>query len=202
MNLEEVKMENEIHTLKKTNKIKTFKIDNFIFNFKGLIEPTSEISRFEEDQINTWIDNHKKEKNKNYYTKYKEPDLVSSLKEDFDIRNVKKISTKLKFCNFKLEEAKDTDHGVYIWFLDNIMIYIGKTKNLKDRFNRGYGRITLRNIFKGGQSTNCKMNRVVLKNEKSKGNNIEIYFCETKDNGEYLEKQLLEKYKTQYNEKH
>lgn len=35
--------------------------------------------------------------------------------------------------------------------------YIGETDNLEKQFRQGYGNISPRNCFKGGQSTNYKM---------------------------------------------
>ena len=64
------------------------------------------------------------------------------------------------FCRFVID-AEDVP-GVYLWLVDDEIIYIGETKNLRKRFNTGYGNISPRNCYLGGQSTNCKMNKVVL----------------------------------------
>lgn len=102
------------------------------------------------------------------------------------------------FCTFKLKKAKDIC-GVYAWVINGEVIYIGETVNFKKRFNNGYGRISPRNCYKGGQKTNCKMNQVVLKTYKSK-NKIDIYFLETADY-KAVEKDLLNSINTIYNEK-
>ena len=46
---------------------------------------------------------------------------------------------------------------------DGQIIYIGETAGLRQRFNMGYGNISPRNCYVGGQSTNCKMNKIVPK---------------------------------------
>lgn len=128
--------------------------------------------------------------------KYASKGLVKTL-SDYTVED---INNKLRFCKFKLTNDKVQDvPGVYIWVAGNEIIYIGETKRLKERFNNGYGIIQPRNIFKGGQSTNCKMNRIVIENIE-KGKPITIYFCNTKKNKE-LEKSLLSKYKPKYNSK-
>jgi len=63
----------------------------------------------------------------------------------------------------------------------------------------GYGTISPRNCFEGGQKTNCKMNKVVLEIYKN-GQKIDIYFYETKDY-KAIEKELLESITTPYNVK-
>lgn len=102
----------------------------------------------------------------------------------------------LDFCKFKLQNAKDVC-GVYAWVINDEVVYIGETVNFKKRFNTGYGIISPRNCFKGGQKTNCKMNNVVYETYKN-GQNIDIYFYETKDY-KAIEKELLKSITTPYN---
>lgn len=70
--------------------------------------------------------------------------------------------------------------------------------NLNDRFSsKGYGNISPRICYKGGQSTNVKMNKVVVscfKNNKI----IKIYYLLSKDHKE-IEKYLLKNIKTKCN---
>lgn len=56
------------------------------------------------------------------------------------------------FCHFSIDAPKNS--GVYLWVVDNEIIYIGETENLSQRFNMGYGNISPRNCYVGGQSTN------------------------------------------------
>jgi len=101
------------------------------------------------------------------------------------------------FCRFSIDA--DACPGVYIWLADNNIIYIGETDNLRRRFNMGYGCISPRKCFVGGQSTNCKMNKVVL-NLYEQGKKVSLFFYETKD-FKQVENELLGKINTQYNMK-
>lgn len=102
-----------------------------------------------------------------------------------------------EFCTFTIET--NLDAGVYLWVLDNEIIYIGETINLKSRFNQGYGQIHPRNCYVGGQNTNCKMNKVVLE-YALQGKEIELYFYPTKEYKK-VELALLKSMKTKYNVK-
>lgn len=99
------------------------------------------------------------------------------------------------FCKFKVNISKIK--WVYLWIVDDEIIYLGETVNLYNRFNAGYGNISPRNCFKGGQSTNVKMNIVALK-IISAGMDIDIYVFETQYHKK-LEKELLRLIKTPYN---
>ena len=105
-----------------------------------------------------------------------------------------------EFCKFKLDKA-DAVSGVYAWIVneDSKPIYIGEANNLKRRFDMGYGIISPRNCFVGGQITNCKMNKVVLEYYKQ-GKTIDIYFYRT-NNYKAVELELLREIKTKYNSK-
>lgn len=101
------------------------------------------------------------------------------------------------FCRFSIEA--DNLPGVYLWVIDGQIIYIGETAGLKQRFNTGYGYILPRNCYAGGQSTNCKMNKVVLGNFE-RGKVINLYFYQTTDY-KRVELELLNKIYTPYNVK-
>ena len=101
------------------------------------------------------------------------------------------------FCQFSI--VADDWPGVYLWVVDGKIIYIGETAGLKQRFNNGYGYISPRNCYVGGQSTNCKMNKVVLENFES-GNVVSLYFYQTADY-KRVELELLSEINTPYNVK-
>lgn len=101
------------------------------------------------------------------------------------------------FCRFSINAGEWP--GVYLWVVDNEIIYIGETMGLQRRFNMGYGRIAPRNCYTGGQSTNCKMNKVVL-DMFEQGMTISLYFYYTTDY-KGVELDLLGKIKTRYNAK-
>ena len=102
------------------------------------------------------------------------------------------------FCKFSIDAGEWP--GVYLWVVDDELIYIGETENLSQRFNMGYGIIAPRKCFKGGQSTNCKMNKVVLELSKI-GKTVKLYFLYTYENKQ-VELELLNPINTQYNAKH
>ena len=105
-----------------------------------------------------------------------------------------------EFCRFKLQKANEVS-GVYAWVIqgETAPIYIGEAVNFKKRFNMGYGVVSPRNCFNGGQKTNCKMNKVVLEKYRN-GQKIDIYFFETKDY-KAVEAELLLSINTEYNVK-
>lgn len=94
-----------------------------------------------------------------------------------------------EFCRFRLKNAEDVS-GVYAWVSggDNV-IYIGETKRLRTRFYSGYGIISPRNCYKGGQKTNCKMNKVVLEYYRA-GTELYLYFLKT-PNYKSIEEKLI-----------
>lgn len=101
------------------------------------------------------------------------------------------------FCRFSIHAPAVP--GVYLWVADGEIIYIGETVNLAQRFNSGYGYISPRNCYAHGQSTNCKMNKVVMEYYKG-GKMIDLYFLQT-ENYKQVELDLLHKIHTKYNVK-
>ena len=101
------------------------------------------------------------------------------------------------FCRFSVRAPAAP--GVYLWVCEGEIVYIGETTDLARRFNTGYGSIAPRNCYAGGQSTNCRMNQVVLACFEQ-GRPIELYFCETRDN-KRVELELLNAIHTRYNVK-
>jgi hypothetical protein len=51
--------------------------------------------------------------------------------------------------------------GVYVLTVDQELRYMGECANLSARFNAGYGNISPKNCFKGGQETNCRLNNLL-----------------------------------------
>ena len=119
--------------------------------------------------------------------------------DDYENKNTLPLlkNGKGAFCRFVID-AEDVP-GVYLWLVDDEIIYIGETKNLRKRFNTGYGNISPRNCYLGGQSTNCKMNKVVLEYFEA-GKQIKLYFLKT-DDYKKVELELLSKICTRYNVK-
>jgi hypothetical protein len=81
------------------------------------------------------------------------------------------------FCKFRIAVSKGLV-GVYAMVVDGAVRYIGECEDLGKRFNMGYGNISPRNCYEGGQSTNCKINRRVFDMSKA-GRRVDLYFHPT-----------------------
>jgi hypothetical protein len=79
--------------------------------------------------------------------------------------------------------------GVYILTVNGEPYYVGECENLSKRYNTGYGQISTRNCFKGGQSTNCRINKLIFEayNNSSK---VELWFLKT-DRHKEIEAELI-----------
>ena len=83
------------------------------------------------------------------------------------------------FCRFKIPNRLSKS-GVYALFVDHECRYIGECSNLSKRFNMGYGNISPRNCFKGGQETNCRINNLVYQ-AALKEEAVSLWFFPTAD---------------------
>lgn len=83
------------------------------------------------------------------------------------------------FCKFTIP-TRILASGVYAITSGEDLKYIGECQNLSDRYNMGYGNISPRNCFVGGQETNCRVNSLVL-NEAGTGASLSLWFLETDD---------------------
>lgn len=74
----------------------------------------------------------------------------------------------LEYSIFSLKDEKhNTLKGVYFYFLDGDLKYIGRCKDsMQKRVNSGYGKISPKNCYLDGQSTNCKVNALITKHQK------------------------------------
>lgn len=70
------------------------------------------------------------------------------------------------FCAFRVP-ADERCAGVYVIAVGGAAKYVGECENLAVRFNNGYGSIAPRACFVGGQSTNCRVNSLILAEAKS-----------------------------------
>jgi len=98
--------------------------------------------------------------------------------------NKKNLSLNLHgkgpFCKFSIPKKYQKKSGVYLLQLNKRVKYVGECVDFYQRYNLGYGRIDPRNCFEGGQSTNCRINSLILKEYKM-GSTIELFFHETHD---------------------
>ncbi len=65
------------------------------------------------------------------------------------------------FCKFKIPSTY-AQAGVYALTVGGEIRYIGETNNLSRRYNMGYGNISPKNCYKGGQQTNVRMNNLIF----------------------------------------
>ncbi|NFL88073.1 GIY-YIG nuclease family protein [Clostridium botulinum] len=103
------------------------------------------------------------------------------------------------FCKFSIDPKYSGVCGVYALFICDELVYIGQCIDFAKRFNQGYGHVSPRNCFTGGQSTNCKINKVVLEASKNKYE-IKLFFLIT-NNYDKIEKELIAYYNPRYNVK-
>jgi hypothetical protein len=73
-----------------------------------------------------------------------------------------------------------TASGVYAIVVDYELRYVGECENLPQRFNMGYGNISPRNCFTGGQDTNCRINNLIYQ-AISTCCQVSLWFHETSD---------------------
>jgi len=83
------------------------------------------------------------------------------------------------FCKFKIP-TRFQRSGVYVLTIDDEVRYVGECINLSNRFNTGYGNISPKNCFKGGQETNCRLNRLACTAAQA-GERISLWFFRTND---------------------
>ena len=91
------------------------------------------------------------------------------------------------FCKFKIPRNIEYP-GVYALVIENDLKYIGECAELSSRFNMGYGNISPRNCFIGGQETNCRINHLILI-EILAGSKITLWFLNT-TNYKFIEAEL------------
>ncbi|MBC7190232.1 GIY-YIG nuclease family protein [Candidatus Aerophobetes bacterium] len=101
------------------------------------------------------------------------------------------------FCRFKIARGYSRKAGVYLILADKTPKYVGKCESLESRFNMGYGNISPRNCYKGGQPTNCRINKLILQAYKM-GVRVTLLFYETKDSSR-LEDYLIHELQPEWN---
>lgn len=83
------------------------------------------------------------------------------------------------FCRFRIPNRFKTS-GVYVLTINGEIRYVGECADLSARFNTGYGNISPKNCFKGGQETNCRLNNLVYLAAVA-GERISLWFFQTAD---------------------
>ena len=82
------------------------------------------------------------------------------------------------FCRFTVAQGIHRP-GAYAITLVGQPVYVGKCRDLAQRFGpQGYGAIQPKNCFVGGQSTNCKINNLILEHARQ-GQGMELWLHAT-----------------------
>lgn len=97
------------------------------------------------------------------------------------------------FCKFRIP-TNWPYRGVYIITVEDTPYYVGKCEHLSKRYNSGYGQISPRNCYRGGQSTNCRINQLIL-DETQNNREIGLWFYQT-DHHSAIESRLIQQLNT------
>ena len=100
------------------------------------------------------------------------------------------------YCKFKIPNYI-RGCGVYALLINSSIMYVGECQDLSSRFNMGYGIISPRNCFVGGQQTNCRINNQILATAKA-NKQISLYFMET-TNYKNIENKIRKSISPQWN---
>lgn len=103
------------------------------------------------------------------------------------------------YSRFWLVNSRDfTKKGVYFYKLNNKIVYVGRCKdNMKKRINSGYGKVTPKNCFRDGQSTNCRLNSLITKHQSRVS--LQLYALEDDAKIVELEKKYIHDLKPIWN---
>lgn len=79
------------------------------------------------------------------------------------------------FCRFRIGRGRK-EAGLYVLTVDDAPVYAGECQDVGRRWGpNGYGGISPRNCFVGGQPTNCRLNALILQQAKA-GRRIDLWF--------------------------
>lgn len=97
------------------------------------------------------------------------------------------------FCRFRIGRNRK-EPGLYVLTINDQPVYAGECDNVGQRWGpNGYGGISPRNCFVGGQPTNCRLNAAILQEAKA-GNRIDLWFAPypgTRDERQAAETSLI-----------
>jgi hypothetical protein len=102
------------------------------------------------------------------------------------------------FCGFRIPNNLRHE-GVYVLTVDGAPRYVGECVNLSSRYNTGYGNISPKNCYEGGQPTNCRVNTLVYEAAKE-DTLIELWFLETPKR-KAIEDELIQRLNPAWNRK-
>ena len=100
------------------------------------------------------------------------------------------------FCSFQIPGNHDYE-CVFALTVDGELVFVGEAENLSVRINDGYGSISPRHCYAGGQSVLCRVNSSILSNAKGR-KAIELWACKAVDRRE-AESELIQGLKPAWN---
>ncbi len=94
-------------------------------------------------------------------------------------RNVRNLSLHQygggPFCRFRVAQGWRRS-SIYVLASGNTPLYVGECRDLEERWGaRGYGNISPRNCYEGGQQTNCRINNLIFQ-KTSAGEELTLWF--------------------------
>jgi len=93
--------------------------------------------------------------------------------------------------------ARLREAGVYLICVNGQIRYVGECDGLSHRFDAGYGQISPRNCYMKGQSTNCKINHLILETTR-RGLRVKLYFLPATDR-KRIEQELRNRFRPSWN---
>ena len=105
----------------------------------------------------------------------------------------------LQYSTFRIATPKfESKTGVYAYFEDKILRYIGRCKNsMKKRVNQGHGKIYPKNCYLDGQRTDCRLNAKIT--EISESIMLRLWVIENKSEIERVEASMIREYEPAWN---
>ena len=95
------------------------------------------------------------------------------------------------FCKFSVDTSDYVgSEGVYIFTAGYEIKYVGETVDLHNRIQPGYGNISPKNCFEGGQQTNCRVNHLIFETVRN-GDRVSLWVEETRERNQ-RETELVE----------
>lgn len=102
------------------------------------------------------------------------------------------------FCKFSVDTSDYVgSEGVYIFTAGYEIKYVGETVDLHNRIQSGYGNISPKNCFEGGQQTNCRINHLIFETVRN-GDRVSLWVEETRERNQ-RETELVEQYNPPWN---
>lgn len=99
------------------------------------------------------------------------------------------------FCSFAVDAPRSA--GVYAWWVDGELVYIGRATSLRNRLSAQYGRVSPRHPFEGGQIQKCRINSL-LNLALDGGKIVEVSWCCCED-FQASERRLIEAHRPPWN---